>query len=128
MPPVSQGACALEHLPRDLEVLAFEAGCKDYCKREVDGARVAELAPILVRYGGTACLLPAHSPGRSAIDTHESVVEWSDPEPTASSRVGDHDQGEFGAPSSGDAGLSPGWGRFLRMVCRPSSWLVDPCL
>jgi hypothetical protein len=23
-------------LPRDLEVLAFEAGCEDYCEREVD--------------------------------------------------------------------------------------------
>jgi hypothetical protein len=27
---------ALQHLPRDLEVLAFEAGCQDYCEREVD--------------------------------------------------------------------------------------------
>jgi hypothetical protein len=26
----------LQHLPRDLEVLTFEAGCKDYCEREVD--------------------------------------------------------------------------------------------
>jgi hypothetical protein len=26
----------LEHLPRDLEVLAFEAGCEDYCERKVD--------------------------------------------------------------------------------------------
>jgi hypothetical protein len=26
----------LQHLPRDLEVLAFEAGCEDYCEREVD--------------------------------------------------------------------------------------------
>ena len=26
----------LQHLPRDLEVLAFEAGCQDYCEREVD--------------------------------------------------------------------------------------------
>jgi site-specific recombinase XerD len=26
----------LQHLPRDLEVLAFEAGCVDYCEREVD--------------------------------------------------------------------------------------------
>jgi hypothetical protein len=25
----------LQHLPRDLEVLAFEAGC-DYCEREID--------------------------------------------------------------------------------------------
>ena len=23
-------------LPRDAELLAFEAGCKDYCEREVD--------------------------------------------------------------------------------------------
>ncbi len=26
----------LQHLPRDLEVLAFEAGCEEYCEREVD--------------------------------------------------------------------------------------------
>jgi hypothetical protein len=26
----------LQVLPRDLEVLAFEAGCEDYCEREVD--------------------------------------------------------------------------------------------
>jgi hypothetical protein len=26
----------LQHLSRDLEVLAFEAGCEDYCEREVD--------------------------------------------------------------------------------------------
>jgi hypothetical protein len=26
----------LQHLPRDLEVLAFEAGCEQYCEREVD--------------------------------------------------------------------------------------------
>jgi hypothetical protein len=26
----------LQHLPRDLEVLAFEAGCEDYCEREID--------------------------------------------------------------------------------------------
>jgi hypothetical protein len=27
---------ALQHLPRELEVLAFEAGCEEYCEREVD--------------------------------------------------------------------------------------------
>jgi hypothetical protein len=27
---------ALQVLPRDAEVLAFEAGCEDYCEREVD--------------------------------------------------------------------------------------------
>ena len=26
----------LQRLPRDLEVLAFEAACEDYCEREVD--------------------------------------------------------------------------------------------
>jgi hypothetical protein len=26
----------LQRLPRDLEVLAFEAGCENYCEREVD--------------------------------------------------------------------------------------------
>ena len=26
----------LQHLPRDLEVLAFEAGSEEYCEREVD--------------------------------------------------------------------------------------------
>ena len=30
----------LQHLPRDLEVLAFEAGCEDYCEREVDELEV----------------------------------------------------------------------------------------
>ena len=27
---------ALQTLPRDAELLAFEAGCQDYCEREVD--------------------------------------------------------------------------------------------
>jgi hypothetical protein len=27
---------ALQRLPKDVEVLAFEAGCEDYCEREVD--------------------------------------------------------------------------------------------
>jgi hypothetical protein len=27
---------ALQVLPRDAELLAFEAGCEDYCEREVD--------------------------------------------------------------------------------------------
>jgi hypothetical protein len=27
---------ALQHLPRDAEVLAFEPGCQEYCQREVD--------------------------------------------------------------------------------------------
>jgi len=26
----------LQRLPRDAELLAFEAGCEDYCEREVD--------------------------------------------------------------------------------------------
>jgi hypothetical protein len=26
----------LQRLPRNLEVLAFEAGCEDYCEREID--------------------------------------------------------------------------------------------
>jgi hypothetical protein len=26
----------LQRLPKDMEVLAFEAGCEDYCEREVD--------------------------------------------------------------------------------------------
>jgi hypothetical protein len=26
----------LQTLPRDAELLAFEAGCEDYCEREVD--------------------------------------------------------------------------------------------
>ena len=26
----------LQHLPRDAEVLAFEAACEEYCEREVD--------------------------------------------------------------------------------------------
>jgi hypothetical protein len=27
---------ALQTLPRNAELLAFEAGCEDYCEREVD--------------------------------------------------------------------------------------------
>jgi hypothetical protein len=27
---------ALQTLPRDAELLAFQAGCEDYCEREVD--------------------------------------------------------------------------------------------
>jgi len=30
----------LQHLPRDLEVLAFEGGSEDYCEREVDELEV----------------------------------------------------------------------------------------
>jgi hypothetical protein len=26
----------LQQLPKDAEVLAFEAGCEEYCEREVD--------------------------------------------------------------------------------------------
>jgi len=26
----------LQRLPKDAELLAFEAGCEDYCEREVD--------------------------------------------------------------------------------------------
>jgi hypothetical protein len=26
----------LQRLPKDVEVLAFEAGCEDYCEREVE--------------------------------------------------------------------------------------------
>ena len=37
----------LRHLPRDLEVLAFEAGCEDYCEREIDELELQ---------GGRVCL------------------------------------------------------------------------
>jgi hypothetical protein len=30
----------LQHLPRGAEVLAFEAGCEEYCEREVDEVEV----------------------------------------------------------------------------------------
>jgi hypothetical protein len=30
----------LQRLPGDLEVLAFEGGCEDYCEREVDELEV----------------------------------------------------------------------------------------
>jgi hypothetical protein len=33
---VKELLAGLQHLPRDLEVLAFEAGCEEYCEREVD--------------------------------------------------------------------------------------------
>jgi hypothetical protein len=37
----------LRHLPRDLEVLAIEAGCEDYCEREIDELELE---------GGRVCL------------------------------------------------------------------------
>jgi hypothetical protein len=48
---VREMLAALQVLPRDAELLAFEAGCEDYCEREVDevewqGGRVyLHLAP-----------------------------------------------------------------------------------
>jgi hypothetical protein len=33
---VREFLAGLQHLPRDAEVLAFEAGCEEYCEREVD--------------------------------------------------------------------------------------------
>ena len=33
---------ALQTLPRDAELLAFEAGCEDYCEREVDDYLASE--------------------------------------------------------------------------------------
>jgi hypothetical protein len=30
----------LQHLPRDAEVLAFEASCEEYCEREIDEVEV----------------------------------------------------------------------------------------
>src|SRR4029453_10249839 len=54
----------LQHLPCDLEVLAFEAGCDDYCEREVDelelqGGRVyLHLGPAATSHPGTSRLRP----------------------------------------------------------------------
>jgi hypothetical protein len=36
---------ALQALPRDAELLAFEAGCEDYCEREVDDYLGPETRP-----------------------------------------------------------------------------------
>ena len=33
---VREFLAGIQHLPRDAEVLAFEAGCEEYCEREVD--------------------------------------------------------------------------------------------
>jgi hypothetical protein len=33
---VREMLATLQHLPRDAEVLAFEAGCEEYCEREID--------------------------------------------------------------------------------------------
>jgi hypothetical protein len=33
---VGEFLAELQRLPRDAEVLAFEAGCEEYCEREVD--------------------------------------------------------------------------------------------
>jgi hypothetical protein len=35
---VQEMLTTLQQLPRDVEVLAFEAGCEEYCAREVDEA------------------------------------------------------------------------------------------
>jgi hypothetical protein len=37
---VREFLAGLQHLPRDAEVLAFEAGCEEYCEREVDEVEV----------------------------------------------------------------------------------------
>jgi hypothetical protein len=39
---VREPLTGLQHLPRDLEVLAFEAGGEDYCEREVDELELAD--------------------------------------------------------------------------------------
>jgi hypothetical protein len=56
---------ALQVLPRDAELLAFEAGCEDYCERGVDevewqGGRVYLWRPPgrpAARLGGAAALV-----------------------------------------------------------------------
>jgi hypothetical protein len=35
---VREMLATLQQFPRDAEVLAFEAGCEEYCEREVDEA------------------------------------------------------------------------------------------
>ena len=52
---------ALQTLPRDAELLAFEAGCEDYCEREVDevewqGGRAAGSTSTSASAGTTATL------------------------------------------------------------------------
>jgi hypothetical protein len=37
---VREFLAGLQHLPRDAEVLAFEAGCEEYCEREIDEVEV----------------------------------------------------------------------------------------
>jgi hypothetical protein len=37
---VSEFLAELQRLPRDAEVLAFEAGCEEYCEREIDEVEV----------------------------------------------------------------------------------------
>jgi hypothetical protein len=34
--PVQDLLAALQRLPRDAELLAFEPGCEEYCEREID--------------------------------------------------------------------------------------------
>ena len=55
---------ALQALPRDAELLAFEAGCEDYCEREVDevdcqGGRVYLHHPTRGRKPSSALVMPA---------------------------------------------------------------------
>jgi hypothetical protein len=38
--PVREFLAGLQHLPRDAEVLAFEAGYEEYCDREIDEVEV----------------------------------------------------------------------------------------
>ena len=47
---VREFLAGLQHLPIDAEVLAFEAGCEEYCEREID-----EVEDLLDR--------PGHVPG-----------------------------------------------------------------
>jgi hypothetical protein len=41
----------LQHLPRHAEVLAFEAGCEDYCEREIDEVEV-QSGRVYLHLGG----------------------------------------------------------------------------
>jgi len=43
--PVRELLTALQRLPRDADVLAFEPGCEEYCEREVDDYLGPETRP-----------------------------------------------------------------------------------
>jgi hypothetical protein len=122
MPLLAEAARPCRHAVGDRwpvdETYVKVAGRWRYVYRAVD--QFGQVIDVLVSARRDAKAARRFWAAQPSTHMSQSVVEWADPEPRASSRIGDHDQGELGAPSSRDADLSPGRGRFLRIVYRPS--------